>query len=80
MYAAVSLTLASSESEYPVAKSWLEICRAEPGMNVGSKACHQNLNKFKMLQNTLEVPVKSELPAPEDRHYIADDLVLFIHS
>lgn len=24
--------------------------------------------------------VKRELPAPEDRHYIADDLVLFIHS
>lgn len=24
--------------------------------------------------------VKSLLPAPEDRHYIADDLVLSIHS
>lgn len=24
--------------------------------------------------------VKILLPAPEDRHYIADDLVLFIHS
>lgn len=39
MYAAVSLPLASSVSENPVAKSWLGIRRAEPGMDVGSKAC-----------------------------------------
>lgn len=39
---------------------------------------------FKMLQKKILefqfYTVKSLLPAPEDRHYIADDLVLFIHS